>query len=277
MNPYQFKLSSIGRPNEGYIPCEYCGKFRWMTFRHKTRFCSRVCYDRWRIGRFRGANSPIYKGAIIPYECKYCHAIFHECRSMKRSFCCRECHGKWMSENCTGVNNPFYGRRHSDETKLLISEAQMGDNNYWRKSGRTNHAAIEAMNEKRTGIDRTEEERIKISCTLRNISIDEFDGFVSGERKIFVASAAYIKWRTSVFERDDYTCQECRHRGGQLNVHHLLPYKDYPDEQFSLNMMNGITLCRTCHEKTFNKEYEYFDKYHGILIAAHNTMKAAST
>lgn len=273
MTPYKFKLSSIGRPNEGYIPCEQCGTFRWVAFGHKTRFCSQICYGKWRSKKFSGANAPRYKGGDVPYECEYCHIIFYGKRSAHSRFCNGTCFGKWMSENCIGEDNPFFGKHHSDETKQLISDSQTGDDNYWRKSGETNHAAIAAMTKKRMGMDRTEEERIKISCTLRNISIDEFDGFVSGERKKFVASSAYIKWRTSVFERDDYTCQECSNRGGHLNVHHLLPYKDYPDEQFSLNMMNGITLCRKCHEKTFGKEYEYFNEYHGMLIAAHNEMK----
>jgi len=26
------------------------------------------------------------------------------------------------------------------------------------------------------------------------------------------------------------------------------------------------TLCRACHEKTFGKEYKYFNKYHGMII-----------
>lgn len=33
----------------------------------------------------------------------------------------------------------------------------------------------------------------------------------------------YIKWREKVFERDNYTCQECEQRGGNLESH---PLKD---------------------------------------------------
>jgi hypothetical protein len=39
--------------------------------------------------------------------------------------------------------------------------------------------------------------------------------------------------------------------------------------------MNGITLCRTCHEGTFGKEYEFFDRYHAILVEKYNLMKQA--
>jgi hypothetical protein len=52
-------------------------------------------------------------------------------------------------------------------------------------------------------------------------------------------------WRKAVFERDDYTCQECNNRGGVLHAHHKKPKSLYPDLTFDVN--NGITLCETCH------------------------------
>lgn len=103
----------------------------------------------------------------------------------------------------------------------------------------------------------------RISATLQGIPIEDFDGFVyeNDERGRFMSSSEYAQWRTAIFERDDYTCQECDKRGGNLNVHHILPYRDYPDPQFSLNPKNGITLCVKCHRETFGKEYDYFNKY----------------
>ena len=71
-------------------------------------------------------------------------------------------------------------------------------------------------------------------------------------------------WRKSVFERDDYTCQECGKIGRYLNAHHILPYRDWKDFQYASNIMNGITLCEKCHRKTFGKEYEFFNKYFDI-------------
>lgn len=57
----------------------------------------------------------------------------------------------------------------------------------------------------------------------------------------------YIEWRKTVFERDNYTCQKCKVRGGQLEGHHILSWANYPSKRFIIN--NGITLCKSCHKE----------------------------
>lgn len=52
-------------------------------------------------------------------------------------------------------------------------------------------------------------------------------------------------WRTAVFERDDYTCQECGRKGGILNAHHVNAWFLYPSLRYDVG--NGVTLCETCH------------------------------
>jgi len=57
-----------------------------------------------------------------------------------------------------------------------------------------------------------------------------------------------IKWRTKVFTRDNFKCkianQDC---GGQLEAHHILPWRDYPELRYNIN--NGITLCHLHHPR----------------------------
>lgn len=68
-----------------------------------------------------------------------------------------------------------------------------------------------------------------------------------------------------VMERDDYTCQICGQRGGDLAVHHLNGY--HWDIEHRFDTENGITLCEK-HHKDFHKQYgqnnntkEQFDEY----------------
>ena len=67
----------------------------------------------------------------------------------------------------------------------------------------------------------------------------------------------YIKWRTGVFSRDNYTCQCCGVKNGFgktiiLNGHHIFGWANNPEMRFDIS--NGITLCKDCHEK-FHKMY----------------------
>jgi len=64
--------------------------------------------------------------------------------------------------------------------------------------------------------------------------------------------ALYLRWRTRVFERDSYICQDCGAKCGDgkrvlLNAHHILSFADNPAKRFDVD--NGLTLCRQCHEK----------------------------
>lgn len=58
----------------------------------------------------------------------------------------------------------------------------------------------------------------------------------------------YRSWRLSVFERDNFTCQECGQRGGKLHADHIKPYATHVKLRYEIT--NGRTLCISCHRKT---------------------------
>ena len=65
------------------------------------------------------------------------------------------------------------------------------------------------------------------------------------------AGESIVKWRNDVYERDNYTCQCCKIRGGVLHAHHLNGYHWYKEGRFDVD--NGVTLCKTCHFDFHNK------------------------
>ena len=62
------------------------------------------------------------------------------------------------------------------------------------------------------------------------------------------------KFIKDVLERDDYTCQICGNRGGELVVHHLNGYNWDKENRYNIN--NGKVLCEKCH-MNFHKIYGY--------------------
>ena len=73
----------------------------------------------------------------------------------------------------------------------------------------------------------------------------------------------YIKWRSTCFIRDNFTCQECE-ATGYVTVHHIKSFarlitennikvrKEARDCKDMWDITNGVTLCEECHSKTDN-------------------------
>jgi predicted HNH restriction endonuclease len=57
----------------------------------------------------------------------------------------------------------------------------------------------------------------------------------------------YKKWRSAVFERDNWTCQTCGARG-YVEPHHIKRWADYKELRYEVT--NGVTLCKECHKLT---------------------------
>lgn len=117
-----------------------------------------------------------------------------------------------------------------------------------------------------TGHKQTPETRAKISASMigkkkslemrRNLSeakkganaLHLWKGGITSENRRIRVSSRYKLWRTAVYERDNYTCQDCGVRGGKLNADHIKPFAGFPELRFELS--NGRTLCVPCHIKT---------------------------
>ena len=67
------------------------------------------------------------------------------------------------------------------------------------------------------------------------------------------SSEKYQTWRKYVLNRDKNCCQgyNCGKRT-DLEIHHIKSWAKNPNLRY--NVYNGITLCKTCHQKTFGRE-----------------------
>lgn len=125
-------------------------------------------------------------------------------------------HAKWnkgknLSENHRkNLSSSHIGHSPWNKGKIGVQEGRKGSNCQWWKGG----------------------------ITEKNYS----------ERASIMNSIEYKKWRKDVFQRDNYTCQSCMIRGGELHADHIKRFREFPELRFELS--NGRTLCAPCHRKT---------------------------
>lgn len=114
----------------------------------------------------------------------------------------------------------------------------------------------------RTGKKASESTRIKMSETkkkqgtkppvCRGEDSHFWKGGITPKNLIIRTSTEYKLWRKAVFERDEYTCQDCSDKkGGNLQAHHIKPFSLFPELRVAID--NGITLCKKCHKFNHKK------------------------
>ena len=144
--------------------------------------------------------------------------------------------------------------------------------NLLKKFGIKSRSTSEAVNiylyekggiEKARKTQSTMENRIKSSCRQHGISVEDFKGFSTTEQHMARNNTYYKEWIRNVFKRDNYTCQCCGKRGGNLNAHHLYNFAEYEDLRYDTE--NGITLCEQCHL------VNYPNSFHSIYGERNNT------
>lgn len=162
------------------------------------------------------------------------------------------------------------GVKHTEEWKKNMSIRRMGHPVSQETRDRirkavTGYKHTDAtklkMSIDRTGRKLSEEHKRKIGLASKHRVLDgtwknQFGGYKEGVSSRDIHSLynpKYVEWRTLVFERDNYTCRiadiNCK---GQLQAHHILPWRDYVELRYVIN--NGITLCLAHHPRKRSEE-----------------------
>lgn len=193
--------------------------------------------------------------------CKICQTIFFVLPCRLRQGSVKYCGMTCRVSDMTGENNPFFGKSHSKEvieklraistgrTLSIESRKKVSENNakYW-KGRKITTAMRQAISKAQRGRDGSLSPMWRGGITPLNRRIRHL--------------IPYIEWRIKVFKRDDYTCQNCKVRGGKLHVDHIKPFalilyqnnisniQQAIDCNALWNIRNGRTLCIECHRKT---------------------------
>lgn len=75
------------------------------------------------------------------------------------------------------------------------------------------------------------------------------------KRNVLRTTRKYKYWRRYVFVRDGFTCKMCNKTGGELEAHHILPRRFFPELWDKTE--NGITLCKKCHHSIKGREMDH--------------------
>ena len=168
-----------------------------------------------------------------------------------------ESHKKRLQDK---TNHSFYGKTLSKTYRENLSKSLMG-----HPAAPKSLEGRKRISEANIGRYFSLETRKKMSEAHKGKKSYSWKGGLTALQEHIRNSFEYRQWRSDVFTRDDFTCQKCGKRGGDLHVHHIKPFalivelNDVKTFEQALrcselwNTNNGMTLCRKCHQDTEGK------------------------
>lgn len=220
----------ISRSKKHSNTCLSCGEL-FTSAKKATKYCSHICH---------GSSRKVK----VNVTCSHCGKTKEVVPSLEarldRFYCNQACRNEHLKTLMAGEENPNYSK-----VKTLCS-------------GCSKTIEIQPY--------RLEKHRYQFctnDCYQRNIGRfftgehnNNWNGNLSSKhREQQRLLPGYQNWRTSVFSRDQYTCQICKDSsGGNLVAHHLNSWDKHLEDRFSIE--NGITLCKSCHV-CFHREFGY--------------------
>lgn len=153
---------------------------------------------------------------------------------VENTFCGKECRSSWQSAERSGENHPSYkgGKKtvacEFCDDSITRYPSNLSDRNFC-------NAGCQA------------------EWYKENLSGEDHPNYEHGARDDRFTDSE----REEIFERDNYTCQECGDdSGGNLNAHHIIPSSE--DRDMAHDIDNGVTLCIDCHAERHDEPVSSF-------------------
>lgn len=268
--------------------CENCGN----EFKGKSgkvnRFCSKVCYDKWRKGKpapnmdglklgrgwnkgrpadwAKGENNVNWAGGKVTLIC-------HECGKSYETWPYLKDKSKYCSTECADKHTLILGRGWNKKFRTIKLKRKEASNDLvkLKSSNAPKTVTLQCKHcEKQYDVPLYRSEKSNY-CSRECAGKDRFSGEnhpgygkkrddIAGTKnpnwnggnsrdyKSHYNSLEYRNWRREVFKRDSFICQVCGKRGGYLEAHHKVGWAEDKSKRYDVD--NGVTLCRQCHVDT---------------------------
>lgn len=218
------------------------------------------------------------KNIINSCICKQCNKIFIYHGNRYRKFCSNDCFALFRKLNNIGFikGHSFYKGSEKGWFKkgIIPKTAFKKGHKPWNKDKRGIYSEIslKKMSESSKGKHFSQSTEFKKgNCKEKS---GNWKGGVTSLHKCIKGLEEYNNWRTEVFKRDCYTCQDCGQKGKRLHCHHIISFAKLLNKflnkykQFSSiedketlvrlaityepfwEISNGQTLCKDCHKLT---------------------------
>lgn len=198
------------------------------------------------IKRMTGENNPSKRPEVKDKISKSLKGVY----SGEKNHMKKEKYRKLFSEMHKGENNPMYGRNYPEQSERMKKNNPMLNPKIRPKSLQHRKKISQAR---------------KLKCGIEE-GHKLWDEFLTPISEKIRKLIEYKLWRSNIYERDSYTCQNCGDKtGGNLNVHHIKYFNeiiinnniDTLEKAKSCNDLwkieNGITLCNKCHREIHSK------------------------
>jgi len=210
--------------------------------------------------RFR-ENNPNYSKERYSNNC-----LINQCREYRKNNPEKisETNRKYRKNNEEKIkkSNKIYYLNNLEKIKqrYIKKRGELKERIPWNKgkTGIYTEDTLKKMSESRRG--KKVWNKGKTYPQFSGVNSNNWKGGITPLRPQIINNFKYRQWRSDVFTRDDFICQECGQKGGKLNAHHIKSFssilqyyeittlKEALDCEELWNINNGITFCRKCHQ-----------------------------